>query len=456
MRTHRTAIAIAAALSMVVAACSSTSTDQQSSASSEPSSQSSSSAPSSVSSSEPAASSSAASSETAAGEPTFTGEPLKIGFLDTMTGPNGNVGTLNLQGAQIAVDQWNAKGGVLGRKIELVVKDEELSPEKTVQHMRDFNSEGINLITGFTSSADVLAAKPLAEQNNMVIVTAGTTDTSLTTTQHSANVYEIAANIKMMNVAAAHLAEADWKDVKVWDGVNYDYLTGHNSWDEFTNMIKSGNSGAATGKVAFVPFTATQMTPFINSLLAGNPDPKTSGLYYFLFGGGAVQFAKQAMPLDMFKDYAVVAAVGGGEEFSAALGAEGPHVYFVHDYFYQGYDNPVNKQFIEDWSKLPQIDGLPLYGPHEWAYEGYTAMLAYLNAITDAGSTDSDAVKASLSKIEFDSPMGMVKFHPSNILEAPVTVWECQGDSAEKFGYKCFNTQSIPPSITLADAPTSF
>lgn len=445
MRTHRTALAIAAALSMVVAACSSASTDQPSSSSSGTAGQQSSAGPS-------ATSGAAASS----GDSAAAGEPLKIGFLDTMSGPNGNVGTLNLQGAQIAVDQWNAKGGVLGRKIELVVKDEEMSPEKTVQHMRDFNSEGINLITGFTSSADVLAAKPLAEQNNMVIVTAGTTDTSLTTTEHSANVYEIAANIKMMNVAAAHLAETDWKDVKKWDGVNYDYLTGHNSWDEYANLIKSGKSGSTTGKVAFVPFTATQMTPFINSLLAGDPDPKTSGLYYFLFGGGAVQFAKQAMPLDLFKDYAVVAAVGGGEEFSAALGAEGPHVYFVHDYFYQGYDNPVNKQFIEDWSKLSQIEGLPLYGPHEWAYEGYTAMLAYLNAITDANSTESDAVKASLSKIEFDSPMGKVKFHPSNILEAPVTVWECQGDSAEKYGYKCFNAQSVPPSITLADAPTSF
>lgn len=382
-----------------------------------------------------------------------SGEPIRIGFLDTMTGPNGNVGTLNLQGAQIAVDQWNANGGVLGRPIELVVKDEELSPEKTVQHMRDFDSEGINLISGFTSSADVLAAKPLAEDNNMVIVTAGTTDTSLTTTEHSENVYEIAANIQMMNIAAAHLSESDWSAVEVWDGVNYDYLTGHNSWEEFVQLIDEGASSATTGKVAFVPFSETQTTSYINSLLSGDPSPETSGLYYFLFGGGAVQFAKQAMPLELFDQYAIVAAVGGGEEFSAALGAEGPHVYYVHDYFYQGYDNEVNNKFIEDWSKLPQIEGLPLYGPHEWAYEGYTALQALLYAIEDAGSTESDAVKTSLSRIEWESPMGTVKFHSSNILEAPVTIWECAGDAAEEFGYRCFNPQSVPPSITLANAP---
>ncbi len=444
-----------AAAGLVLAACGSTGGESQSS--SDTAGQTSQSSEASSATDSAPASSEATSEAGGDGESSapqgFTGEPLRIGVLDTMTGANGNVGQLNYQGAKIAADEWNAKGGVLGREIQLVIKDEELSPEKTVQNMREFASEGINLITGFTSSADVLAAKPLAEQNNMVIVTAGATDTSLTTTEHSKNVFEVAANVHMMNVAAAHLAGTDWKGATVWDGVNYDYLTGHNAWEEFSGLLGSANPDASVGKVAFVPFTATQDTPFINSLLAGNPTPESHALYYFLYGGGAVQFAKQATPLELFDQYQVVAGVGSGEEFSAALGADGPHIYFVHDYFYQGYDNPVNQRFIEAWEKEPPLNGLPLYGPHEWAYEGYTAMLAFLNAIEKAGSADTDAVIQALEEIEFDSPMGTVSFHESHILAAPVTVWECQGDAAEKYGYKCFNAKSVPPSVTLADYP---
>lgn len=374
-------------------------------------------------------------------------EPLKIGFLDTMTGANGNVGQLNLQGAQIAVDQWNAKGGVLGRKVELVVKDEELSPSKTVQNMREYASEGINLISGFTSSADVLAAKPLAEKNNAVIVTSGTTDNSLTTTQHSRNIFEVASNIHMMNVAAAEMASTDWNAVRRWDGVNYDYLTGHNSWNEFSQLLKSKNK--EVGKAVFVPFSATQDTPYITSLLAANPSTSDTGLYYFLFGGGAVQFAKQGLPLDLFKKYKVVAGVGSGEEMSSALGAEGPHVYYVHDYFYQAYDNEINKNFIAAWEKLAPVKGINLYGPHEWAYEGYTAITALLTAIEHAKSADSDSVIKALETISFDSPAGKVHFAPSHILYAPTVVWQCKGDPATKFGYSCFGAKTVAPEVTI-------
>ncbi len=443
MKKQGVTLAMLAALGMVVSACSGTGTSNESSS------------PSQVAGQETSGAQSPSSSNTGAGptsstEQASSGEPLRIGFLDTMTGANANVGELNLQGAQIAVDQWNAKGGVLGRKVELVVKDEELSPDKTVQHMREFASDKINLITGFTSSADVLAAKPLAEQNNQVIVTAGATDTSLTTTQHSKNVFEVAANIHMMNVATAHLVATEWKDAKVWDGVAYDYLTGHDAWDEFGKLLATDAPSAKTGKAVFPGFTATQHTPFINSLLGTHPDPKSSGLYYFLFGSGAVQFAKQAEPLDLFNQYKYVVGFASGEEFSSALAANGPHVYFVHDYFYQAYDNPVNKAFIAAWEKLPPIKGLNLYGPHEWSEEGYTAVQSILTAVKDAGSTDTDAVIKSLESVDIESPMGTVKFDPSHILRAPVTVWQCQGDSSQKYGYKCFGGESVPPSVTLA------
>jgi branched-chain amino acid transport system substrate-binding protein len=378
-------------------------------------------------------------------------EPIKIGFLGTLTGGAADVGLTALEGVEIAVEELNAAGGVQGRKLEIVKKDEQLSPVATVKAMREFAQEGVKFITGFTSSADAIAAIPIAEQNGMVIVTAGATSTALTTTEFSKNLFEVASNTTMMNAAAAKLVGTEWKSVKEWQNVGFNYVTGHGSWDEFQKLAKEENPAVSFGKAVFYPLEGGQLGSYISSLVGTNPSSTDTGLFVSTFGGGAVTFAKQAQPYKLFDKYAVVANVGGGEELAAALGKDSPRIYYIHDYFYGAHQNPINDRLIEAWSKRDKV-GPKTHGPHSWLYEGYTATMAFAQAIEQGKSADAADVLKTLPGMSFDTAMGKAQFRAEDhILAAPVSAVECFGDAASEFGYKCENAISVPAEDVLPE-----
>ena len=384
-----------------------------------------------------------------------TKEPIKIGFLGTLTGGSADIGQTGLDGAHIAVEEINSSGGIDGHLLEIVTKDEQLSPTQTVQAMRELAQEGVKFVTGFTSSADVIAAIPIAEQNNMVIITAGATSTALTTTNFSENLFEVASNTSMMNAAAAKLVATEWKDVKEWQNVGFDYVTGHGSWDEFQVLAKKAAPSVKFGQAVFYPLAGGQLSAYITSLIGTNPSKTDSGLFVTTFGGGAVTFAKQAEPYKLFDKYAVVANVGGGEELAAALGKDSPRIYYVHDYFYGAYDNEINNNLIAKWKERPKV-GPKTHGPHSWLYEGYTATTAFATAMKKAKSSDAAKVLKVLPGMKFDTAMGEAYFRAEDhILYAPVTAVECFGDEASEFGYKCENATSIPAKdVVPAPNPT--
>lgn len=378
-------------------------------------------------------------------EPAEEGKsPIKIGVIATLTGPSADVGQTQVEGIQIAVDEINANGGVDGHEFELVVRDEQLSPTATVKTMREFASAGIKFVAGFTSSADVIAAVPIAEQNGMTIITSSAQSTALATTNFSEHLFMVAPNTSMMNKAAAKFAQTEWKNVKDWQSVGFDYLTTRDSWDEFQKYSSEGMAGLTYSKAIFLPLDGGQLSSYITSLTSTDPSPKTTGLFNSLYGGGAVTFAKQAQPYDLFNKYAVVANVGAGEELPSALGAEMPRMYFIHNYDYSAFDNDVNKKLIEQWKKGPKV-GPKTEGPHHWIFEGYTSIMAFANAMEQADSTDPTKVLAALPGMKFESAMGPVYFRAEDhILVAPVTAVECEGDASAKFQYTCENPVVIP------------
>lgn len=374
---------------------------------------------------------------------------IKIGFIGTLTGGAADIGLTALEGVQIAVDEINADGGVDGKKLEIIKKDEQLSPVATVQAMRELAQDGVKFVTGFTSSADVIAAIPVAEQYGMAIVTAGATSTALTTTEFSKNLFVVASNTSMMNAAAARLVGTQWKSVKEWQNVGFNYVTGRGSWDEFQKLAKEQNPDVSFGKAVFYPLEGGQLSSYITSLVGTNPSKTDTGLFVSTYGGGAVTFAKQAEPYKLFDKYAVVANVGGGEELAAALGANSPRIYYIHDYFYGAHSNPINDKLIAAWGKSAKV-GPKTHGPHSWLYEGYTATMAFAKAIDTAGSADAAKVLSTLPGMKFDTAMGEAYFRAEDHqLAAPVSAVECYGDAASEFGYKCENATSVPAADVM-------
>jgi branched-chain amino acid transport system substrate-binding protein len=370
--------------------------------------------------------------------------PIVIGFLDTMSGPLAEVGTDTYTGAQIAVKEINAHGGVLGHPLQLEVKDEEVSPTVTVQDMREYASQHVQFITGFTSSADCFAAVPIAVKNNMVIVSSACSDNGLQTTDFNPHLFTVASNTMQMAKAAAVFVKSYYPSVTLWDNMSYDYVTGHAFWADFQQQIKAQEPKVQFGKSVFFPLTATQVSSYITALLSSVPagSSASAGLFLGTFGSGTIETAQQGEPYGLFQKFRLVLNVSGSEPTSATLGPKGPPIYYVQDYYYKAYHNPMNAYLVSAYNRL---GGHPKFaGPDLWVEQGYTSIQVLAQAMVHAKSTDPTQVMRALTTTRFITPKGVAFIRSDHTMMSPETVWECKGDAHATIGYVCPFYVSIP------------
>ncbi len=103
-------------------------------------------------------------------------EPLKIGAIYNLSGPQASLGRPSLNGSMLAVEQLNARGGLLGRRVELIAADGESDPALIADETRRLvHVPGLSAITGLSDTTMVLAAAPIAEKARMVFLTSGAT-----------------------------------------------------------------------------------------------------------------------------------------------------------------------------------------------------------------------------------------------------------------------------------------
>lgn len=336
-----------------------------------------------------------------------TGEPIQLGVIDMFSGNNAQIGTDTLQGATIAVEQINAAGGVLGRPLELVQEDEAPDSAAAVNALRSLNADGIQFVLGFTSSADALAAIPIAEQIDTIIVGSHPAATLLTTTESSPNFIRISASDAMATKAIAQFANENFPDVSKWNVFGFDYVTGHDQWDSFVANLTELNPDFTKGQEVFFPFDAVgTLQPYITSMLNALPadSAETEGLYMATFGAGTFNLVQQGAPYDLMEQFKVVAVVAGGGFLHQAqqLGADTPEIYSQYDYYYEAYDTPLNEAFVADYQAA--YDTVP----GAWAAQGYMSVLAYAAAFEAAGNTEFEDVLAAFDDLTFEAPQGEV------------------------------------------------
>ena len=336
-----------------------------------------------------------------------SGDPILLGLIDMFSGANAQIGTDTLQGAQVAGDQINAAGGVLGRPLEIVQEDEAPDSAAAVNALRSLNSDGIQFVLGFTSSADALAAIPIAEQIDTIIVGSHPATTALTTTEASPNFIRISASDAMATKAIAAFANENFPEISKWNVFGFDYITGHDQWDSFVTNLTELNPDFEKGQEVFFPFDAVgTLQPYITSMLNGLPEDsaENEGLYMATFGAGTFNLIQQGAPYDLFEQFNVVGVVAGGGFLHQAqeLGADTPEMYSQYDYYYEAYDTPMNEAYVADYQEAWDTV------PGSWATQGYMSVLAYAAAIEKAGNTDFADVLAAFDDLTFEAPQGEV------------------------------------------------
>ena len=383
------------------------------------------------------------------------GPPIKLGMIDTLSGPTAGVGTDGQKGANVAVDEINKAGGVLGgRKFEIVTEDEQLSPTASVKAVRDLSSQGVNLLFGFTSSSDALAAVPVAKQLGMAIVASHASATPLRTTQFVPNFAAVANSDYLSSNASPDFLRKQFPNIHTWNVFSYDYLTGHEGWNLFKSKMKDRDPQFTVNKEVFIPQTASDLTPYITSMLGALPADSGSsqGVYVFLFGAGEVNLFKQGAPYNLSSRFKVILTSGGGYEALAnTLKTDTPSSWVGYDYSYKGFNTTMNKQFIKDFEAAN--GGAP---PDTWAEQSYSAVYLYKAAIEKAKSDDPAKVIATFGGLSYPTPMGTIKLDAkTHQAFVPMTFTHFESDATSAQGWKESEATVIWPPASAAIPPSS-
>jgi branched-chain amino acid transport system substrate-binding protein len=328
-------------------------------------------------------------------------KPIKVGFPMILSGPGALFGEPASKGAQMYVDEINAKGGVLGRKIELLARDTKGNADEAVRVSRELIlKENVDFLVGTLTSAEGPAVSVVAKENKIVFIAPiPKTDQLTAPDKLHPYVFRVSANTTMEGRSAAEIV-AKWPVTKVAT-ISPDYAYGQDVTKSFVDHLKKIKPSVQIVDQQWPKLGEADYTPFINAQMAKKPD----AIFSSLWGGHFVTFSKQAKPLGYFDavKYNVI-AVGeaGSPESTKAMGKDYPVGIWGNSYdaFYWG-ENPAHRDYVARLSKYLKDEY-----PSSWAIQGYTGMQFLAEAIKKAGSTDSDKVSKALLGLTIDTPIG--------------------------------------------------
>jgi branched-chain amino acid transport system substrate-binding protein len=328
-------------------------------------------------------------------------KPIKVGFPMILSGPGALFGEPASKGAQMFVDEINAKGGVLGRKLELLPRDTKGNADEAVRVSRELIlKENVDFLVGTLTSAEGPAVSVVAKENKVVFIAPiPKTDQLTAPDKLHPYVFRVAANTTMEGRSAAEIV-AKWPVTRIAT-ISPDYAYGQDVTKSFVEHLKRIKPSMQIVDQQWPKLGEPDYTPFINAQMAKKPEAVFSSLW----GGHFVNFAKQAKPLGYFDavKYNVI-AVGeaGSPESTKAMGKDYPVGIWGNSYdaFYWG-ETPAHRDYVARLSKYLKDEY-----PSSWAIQGYTGMQFLAEAITKAGSTDSDKVSKALLGLTIDTPIG--------------------------------------------------
>jgi urea transport system substrate-binding protein len=343
-------------------------------------------------------------------------QPVVIAVPVGLSGVNSVVAPAVVQSAELAVEELNAKGGIMGRPVKLMPLDDESGPAGAVKAFNTaIRQHKANVIITMETSAARNAGAPIADRAKTLFIY-----TSFYEGRACGKYLYVNAWVPEQIVSPLVKFMTDEKKVKKWFVLGSDYAFGRGLIEPAKKMIAQ-LSGTILGE-EYQPLQQSDWTAIISKIRAANPD----GIMYATSGGGPnIDFMKQfkaaglKMPVGSLSIDELTAEQGGNA-------AEG--VYYTADYF-TSIDNAENKTFLEAMKKK---FGANLKTPNSLSEPEYDGIHAYAMAVEKAKSTDADKVAAVLPTIVFKGPRGAVQMNKQHHAPLPVYLAQVQADGKTK------------------------
>jgi branched-chain amino acid transport system substrate-binding protein len=328
---------------------------------------------------------------------------IVIGASVPDTGPAAAPAMWQRWGYQIALDEANAAGGILGKKVEFLAYDNRCNPSEAVNVANKLIEAKVVAIVGAHCSSATLAMMPLIAAAKIPMVDGIASSPKITDLSGvGGNQWMFRINPSdddMMEALGVYLGQSSkFKRIAVL-GEDTDF--GRGGAAAFAAVAKK--NGLEVISTDFHP----QNYPDFTSLLTRIQQSKPDAIAIFQLAGDQINFLRNAMQLGVKIPYIGRFDPGGNNlQIIQAGGMEGSITAWTYSYLV---DTPANKAFAAEVEKRHKTT------PVLQTWAGYDAMRLVLKAIKEAGSTDPTAIRDAIKKIEFTNVMGApVKFDDHN------------------------------------------
>jgi branched-chain amino acid transport system substrate-binding protein len=323
-------------------------------------------------------------------------EPIRIGDINSYSGePAFTVPYRN--GANLAIREINAAGGVLGRPLQLITRDDNGKPEDAINAANELvHNEKVVVLTGTFFSNVGLAVSDFAKQNKIVFVAPEALSDALTWSQGNAYTFRIRSSTYMQ---AAMLAEQAAKlPAKRWAIVAPNYEFGHSVADTFKKLLSAKRPDVQFVAEQYPTLGKIDAGAIVQVLAAARPD----AVFNATFGPDLIRFVREANDRGFFTGKSVVSVMTGQPEFLDPLKAEAPVGWIVTGYPWAEIRTPAHLAFVKAYEAA--------YGDHprSGSLSGYVTMHVLAAAIARAGSTDAPKLVAGLEGLSLDTPVGPI------------------------------------------------
>ena len=329
---------------------------------------------------------------------TLSADEFKIGVLYPLAGTGAVYGKPAMFGHDMAVDEINAAGGLLGKKVVSFPRDTKLKPAAAAAAAKELITKNeVDVLVGGLSSAVGLAISEVARQERVLYIATIPKTIKLTTEKLHRHVFRTASNTDFEGDGLAQMA-AQLGAKKICD-IQLDYAYGH----DLSAGVKAGlarHAPAAEVVIELRPkLGATDYNAFITQMMGVGCDVAISGLW----GSHFVNFAQQAKPFGLFER---IKYITGGEigshEIAGKMKGDFPDNVYANSYelFYHHYA-PSHVVFQKELAKRSGSEETAM-----WPALTYTGVKFLEAAAKKAQSTDTDALISALEGLTITTPMG--------------------------------------------------
>ena len=328
----------------------------------------------------------------------FAADPIKIGEINhykrmaAFAEPYKN-------GIELALEEINAAGGVLGRPLEFIYRDDQGKPSEAVKIAEELMTrDGAVMITGTILSNVGLAISSLAAEKGYVYLASEPLADSITWASGNAYTFRLRSSTYMQ---AAMLAEEAAKTgAKRYATIAPNYAYGKDAVAAFKENLLRLQPDAEFVAEQWPALFKIDAGAEVQALERAKPD----AIYNVTFGPDLAKLVREGGDRGLFQNRTVLGLLSGEPEYLDPLGAEAPEGWIVTGYPWYDITDGPGKTFVDAyqarWNDYPRLGSIV----------GYMTAQSIAAVLQKAGSTETDAIRAAFKGLNVDTPMGQITY----------------------------------------------